>query len=559
MSASARTYEAPGPGTWTLDGAHCARPRSRYLNELFGATYARGFRAGFERYGAMLDTIEYASVNGFAYTSVRPLGAPPGAKGPPPRFVLAILSRLHPVLRRRIRRAREVLGERPWREDLRQFDEHAPSLERDLLAIGDEPIARASLDELLDHLAKLDAMARAGMLEHFGRGAGGMLPVGDFLAHAVAWTGCEPGEALALLRGSSPESLDGASEFAAARLAIEDDPEAQALLSGEGTAGDKLAALRALAGATGEAVTRWLERVGPRIVTGHDIAERTAIELPESLLASLAVRAPAAPIASDAGARLQALRARVPEERRAELDALLEEARAVYRLRDARCIHDFWRLGLLRRAVLEAGRRLVQAGLLERADHAVDLTQAEIVALLRKGEGPTAAETAAHAAWRASASVHDAPAVLGPPPAPPPGADWLPAPAARIQRAMMAYVAAMSTESSRESDAVVVRGLGASPGRYTGTARLVLDASDFARVRAGDVLVAWITTPTYNVILPLLGALVTDRGGLLSHPAIVSREFGIPAVVGCLTATRRIRDGARVEVDGERGTVTVLS
>lgn len=86
----------------------------------------------------------------------------------------------------------------------------------------------------------------------------------------------------------------------------------------------------------------------------------------------------------------------------------------------------------------------------------------------------------------------------------------------------------------------------------------MLEPCDFEKVRAGDVLVAWITTPTYNVLLPLLGALVTNRGGLLSHPAIVSREFGIPAVVGCRSATRRIPDGARVEVDGERGTVTVL-
>jgi pyruvate,water dikinase len=86
----------------------------------------------------------------------------------------------------------------------------------------------------------------------------------------------------------------------------------------------------------------------------------------------------------------------------------------------------------------------------------------------------------------------------------------------------------------------------------------VLTPSDFSKVAQGDVLVARITTPAYNVLLPLLGAVVTDRGGLLSHPAIVSREYGIPGVVGTREATGRIADGVRVRVDGDAGEVTVL-
>ena len=84
-------------------------------------------------------------------------------------------------------------------------------------------------------------------------------------------------------------------------------------------------------------------------------------------------------------------------------------------------------------------------------------------------------------------------------------------------------------------------------------------AADFASLRQGDILVAPITTPTYNAILPLLGGIVTDRGGLLSHPAIVSREYGFPGVVGTRDATVRIPDGALVEIDGDAGTVRVLT
>jgi len=72
------------------------------------------------------------------------------------------------------------------------------------------------------------------------------------------------------------------------------------------------------------------------------------------------------------------------------------------------------------------------------------------------------------------------------------------------------------------------------------------------------VLVTASTTEAFNILLPLLGGIVTDNGGLLSHAAIVSREYGIPGVVGTREATERIADGVRVRVDGDTGEVTVL-
>jgi pyruvate,water dikinase len=72
------------------------------------------------------------------------------------------------------------------------------------------------------------------------------------------------------------------------------------------------------------------------------------------------------------------------------------------------------------------------------------------------------------------------------------------------------------------------------------------------------VLVSESTTGAFNILLPLLGAIVTDRGGLLSHSAIVAREYGIPGVVGTRDATERIGDGVKVRVDGNAGEVTVL-
>jgi len=112
-----------------------------------------------------------------------------------------------------------------------------------------------------------------------------------------------------------------------------------------------------------------------------------------------------------------------------------------------------------------------------------------------------------------------------------------------------------SSEAPHEDN--LLRGLAASGGVYEGPARRVSGPSEFDRIQQGDVLVTESTTEAFNILLPLLGAIVTDAGGLLSHSAIVAREYGIPGVVGTRTGTDRIPDGTRVRVDGDAGEVTV--
>jgi rifampicin phosphotransferase len=104
-----------------------------------------------------------------------------------------------------------------------------------------------------------------------------------------------------------------------------------------------------------------------------------------------------------------------------------------------------------------------------------------------------------------------------------------------------------------------VRGLGVSRGVYEGTARVIHGTEEFGRIEQGDVLVTNSTTTAFNIVLPLLGAIVTDRGGLLSHAAIVAREYGLPAVVGCTHATSVLPDGASVVVDGTAGEAEVVA
>jgi pyruvate,water dikinase len=103
-----------------------------------------------------------------------------------------------------------------------------------------------------------------------------------------------------------------------------------------------------------------------------------------------------------------------------------------------------------------------------------------------------------------------------------------------------------------------VKGIGGSPGVVEGIARVVLREDQFDEVRAGDILVCHMTNPAWVVLFTKIAGLVTNAGGLTAHPAVLSREFGIPAVIGTQDGTQRIATGDRLRVDGGTGTVEIL-
>jgi pyruvate,water dikinase len=212
----------------------------------------------------------------------------------------------------------------------------------------------------------------------------------------------------------------------------------------------------------------------------------------------------------------------------------------------------------MRRAALAAGRRAAAAGRVHEAEHMVDAGVDEMSALIMGSGGPSADELAARAAYRGSHTAKEAPDHLGDPPQPPPDLSGLPPAAARLMQAMGIVLSELFGSSQEQHEQDMLRGLAASRGVYEGPARLISGPSEFDRIEKGDVLVTVSTTEAFNILLPLLGAIVTDSGGLLSHSAIVAREYGIPGVVGTREATERIADGGRVRVDGDAGQVTVL-
>ncbi|MGB9299732.1 MAG: phosphoenolpyruvate synthase, partial [Anaerolineae bacterium] len=110
-------------------------------------------------------------------------------------------------------------------------------------------------------------------------------------------------------------------------------------------------------------------------------------------------------------------------------------------------------------------------------------------------------------------------------------------------------------EVTQEQAEVLLRGLGAAPGRGSGEVRILRSVEDGARLKEGDVLVTVMTAPDWVPLMRKASAIVTDQGGMTCHAAIVSRELGIPAVVGTDTATSILKDGTLVTVDGRSGDI----
>jgi rifampicin phosphotransferase len=533
-------FEPPGPGPWARDAVHFPRPVTRYWTETHPSAFIKGTNDFARFYGMLIDGLQMAYVNGFAYSQPIPV---PDDEVP-----------------QRFGRAEEIYAGKLWREQLREWDEtskpNAIAKHRELQAVDPDSL---SDEDLAAYLTRCRDHHSAMITQHMRYTAGAMIPTGDFLAHVGDWTGLSHAELLGLLRGAAPVSAGGSSELEELKT-IAQDPAAMEVLESDADPSSVLATLRARDGDAGAAVSGYLELIGNRLLDGFDISEPTALELPDALVRAIRIAVSGRELeGSDVDDKIVGVRAQVPEASRAEFDELLGEARLMYRLRDERGIYsDIWASGLMRRAALAAGRRVAGRGRIEEPVHMVDATLDEMCALVTNAGGPSAEELAARAEYRATHTAKGAPAFIGDPPQPPPDPSGLPPDIGRLMRATGIALDSLFGSSQAEHEHDRLRGLAASPGIYEGPARLVGGPSEFGRIQQGDVLLTPATSEAFNILLPLLGAIVTDNGGLLSHSAIVAREYGIPGVVGTREATERITDGTLVRVDGTAGEVTVL-
>ena len=535
-------FEPPGPGTWQLDAVHFPRPATRYWAQTQPEPFRRGVAEFCRYYGMLLGGMRMEYVNGFAYNSMTPVSD----DEVPERF----------------QRAGEVFERKLWREQLREWDEVAKpaaiETHRDLQSVDpgalSDPELSAYLTRCHDHHAQM-------IYQHMRFTGAAMLPVGDLLAHLADWTSVPPSDVLGMMRGAAPVSAGASSELDRLVAAFGEDASAREILQSEGDPAQVLGTLRSLHNDVGKELSGYLDLVGYRLLDGFDISGRYALELPDALLRAIRTSVQkGAGSAADVDVHIADIREQVPEQHRAQFDELLGEARLMYRIRDERGVFsDIWASGIARRAVLAAGRRLADAGRIDDPEHFIDAGFDEMVSVLSGSGDPSAAELAARFEYRTSHTAKGAPQVLGPPPPPPPDPSGLPPAAARVMRATGVAMGELFGSSEAPHEEKLLRGLAASGGVYEGPARRVSGPSEFDRIIEGDVLVTESTSEAFNILLPLLGAIVTDSGGLLSHSAIVAREYGIPGVVGTREATERIPDGVMVRVDGNAGEVTVYT
>lgn len=555
-----RHFTPPGDGAWVLDTTRVHKPLTGMLRDIFAAGVGEGMSAACARYGLLLERHEIRFVHGFPYQRPKPVGAKAGKK-PPPEPVFKLLARVHPSIRRRVGAARDLFERKPWREELRAWDEaikprtieaHRSIDAVDVIGLPDGALA--------EHVARVASHATRTLKQDHDLTLTYAVPLGDFLANASDWTRLSEAELLALFRGASRISSGDSRERRRLLSALGDAPDARDVLESELPASEILERLAARPDTVGDAMRAWLVVFGNCIIHGLDLTVPSAREAPGPLIAALRRAADAAPRPpTDPTELLARVRERVQPARRPAFDELFAEARATYRVRDERHVYGVLpTLGLARRAALEVGRRLVERRALPEATLAVHADVAELRALL-VGRGPSRAELEARADEHARLDATRAPATLGGAVSPPPPPEWLPNEGARrVARAVKVFLGAVEHGGAAPRGAMI-RGLGISRGSCRGVARVCASAEELDALAPGDVLVAPTTTPAINAVLPLLGAIVTDRGGALCHAAIVAREYGIPGVVGTRDATARISDGACVEVDGDAGTVTVLA
>jgi len=200
---------------------------------------------------------------------------------------------------------------------------------------------------------------------------------------------------------------------------------------------------------------------------------------------------------------------------------------------------------LLRQMLREVGRRCAEGGMIETTDDVFWLNQAEVeqaAARLDRGEALSSLVRTIpqrRATWRAARRA---------------------APPLMLPQLQLFGKALMELKSggAKKLKGDALKGVAASPGSVTGPACVLHGPEEFSQMKIGDVLVAPLTTPAWTPLFARAAAVVTDVGGPLSHGSIVAREYGIPAVLGTGAATRRIRNGQMITVDGGAGVVTLL-
>ncbi|MFD4421219.1 PEP/pyruvate-binding domain-containing protein [Agromyces sp. NPDC058484] len=548
------------PAAWLRDSTHWPDRLSPFGAAVWANMMRNGTRHAADVFGLVIATGELHVVEHRAYLEVIPFGA--GKLPPPPPWLLPVLLRIVPPIRRRIARAVEAVRTDVAGDVLeRWIYADAPRLAAELETLRAVDPAVMDVLAVVDHLDETLGFLERACTEHWVVEFAQSQVLGDYVFLARDLLNWDPGHALSALNARSSTSTDAAVALDELAKVFVAAPEEAA-----GSPGSRVTATLADDTEASAALHRYLDRYGGRML-GADPMDRMLAEQPESLepaLDAAIARLRAASTldeparGSDSGVASDPpdpASQDVPDRERARWQRAVARAERYYGIRDESELLGFGEpLGLVRRATLELGRRLADRGLLERPDDCFMLTPGE----LREAAGGESrllhVASTRRREFDAAALLPDVSAVGTLPPQPDLRA--LPVEARFANEAFIWYLGSIVGEARDAPEGALVAGTAASAGRYRGPVRVIRGSQDFHRVRQGDVLVCPTTAPSWSPILGQVGAVVADHGGMLSHPAIIAREFGIPAIVGTTDGTSRLRDGEVVLVDGAAGIVS---
>lgn len=528
-------------GYWEREASHAPVPTMPFTR-VFASSRSKHVGQMCREMGQLFDGIDFRDIGGWEYIRIVPIGG--RDPKPLPGWATRLAFKIVPELRRRVARAESIFTEDPAGRLLDDWlSSWRPDIEQRVARLRDIDLGALTDGQLARHLREVLDTVDLGSNMHFRLHGAIAMAMSEFAFTCRDLLGWDDDHALQLLAGLSDRSTEPARALAdVARTS--------------GTPGFEAA------------FEEYLHVYGCRGLQ-YEVAEPNLEERPDLVLAlvddllehGLDLEPTGAELARRREQAVTAAHAALSDQAdRAAFDKALQRAVEAYPVReDNEFLTVSAPLGLCRRAALEIGRRLAARSVIEVRDDVFFLEADEAMALVEKG-GSGKALVLRRKGERAWVLAHPGPTAYGTP-LPPPPMDALPPLARRTVEGFMWNTERIFGDPHGEGSrtAGTVTGIGASRGSYTGRVRIVLSEREFDRIEPGDVLVCPVTSPVWSVVFPRIGALVTDSGGTLSHPAIIAREYGIPAVVDTKNGTTELHDGQLVAVDGDAGVVTVVS
>ena len=546
-------------GSWQRDPSH--NPRAGYhIDLLFFPLIRRATRRWSEEFGYLFDGLEFREFGLWPYLRMAPLGGK--ERPPPPRWVMWVAARLLPTLRRRVASAKHAVrtNKAGWYVE-RWYETWHPELAAAISAHRDVDPAALDDAQLERHLESNLELLERGIEVHSLLSGALAIVLHEFARSCDELLGWDLNKALELVSGTSHKSTEPARRLHELAETADSRPHVRAVVADGKVTSDVLETVDSEYAA---AFATYLHEFGSRAL-GYSVAEPTLSEMPEVFLAMIRgqLKDGYDPKTHDEIAArtrqlaFQEARSQLTSEQLESFEEALHRALRAYPARED---NEFFTLSapiaLVRYSILELGNRLTNRGVIAKRDDVrfLELEQARSALQDPKSFHGLVERRKGQRAW---AELNPGPDFYGDPPEGPPSLDFLPADARLPMEALIWSFDEMLAMgfSAGHSTTSMLSGIAASPGQYTGLVRVLMDETDFGKLQPGDVLVCPITSPVWSILFPIVGALVTDAGGVLSHPAIIAREYQIPAVVATGEATTRLRDGDLVIVNGTTGTV----